>query len=574
MTGHDATSRPGHASIFRQRLTALAPAPGGRRWLFVPYDQLTSAVGPLAREPARELGIVVVEAPAKASQRPYHQQKLALVLANLRHFALEQAARGVAVRHVVAERGYGEALAPVAREVGGLRVMVPAERELRADLAPLVEDGSLQVIPHEGWCTTRDDFAAIGPPPWRMDAFYRHVRRRTGILVERGRPVGGRWSLDAENRRPWRGSPPAPEPPRFTPDEVTAEVVSLVQERFAHHPGRLDPGALPATADDAERLWAWARRSCLPSFGPFEDAMTTASTGLFHTRIAPLLNLHRLLPRRVIDDVVESGAPLASVEGFVRQVLGWREYVRHVHHATDGFREVPGAAQPPASDGPGDGGWATWRGTPWRRTPIGTAAGASPSFLGARDDVPPALWGAPSGLACLDHVVADVWREAWGHHITRLMIVANLMTLLGVSPRALTDWFWAAYVDAYDWVVEPNVLAMGTYGVGPLATTKPYVSGAAYIARMSDFCRTCRFDPRRDCPVTPLYWSFLARHEAVLGDNPRMLVPLTALRRRAPARRAADAAIATRVREVLGAGRALTSADLALAPDGPEQVRR
>ena len=563
MTGADGTPPPGHGSVFRQRLASLAVPPGGRRWLFVAYDQLSDAIGPLAREPARELGVVVVEAPAKASQRPYHQQKLALVLANLRHFALEQAARGVAVRHVVAERGYGEALRPIAREVGGLRVMEPAERELRADLAPLIAEGLLEVVPHEGWCTTREDFAAIGPAPWRMDAFYRHVRRRTGILMQRGRPMGGKWSLDAENRRPWRGTPPAPEPPRFTPDEVTEEVARLVQERFAHHPGRVDASSLPATRDDAERLWAWALGACLPAFGPFEDAMSTASSGLFHTRIAPLLNLHRLLPRRVVDDVVASGAPLSSVEGFVRQVIGWREYVRHVHHATDGFRAMPGAAPPPVLDAPGDGGWAGWRGEPWRRVSLATAGGADPSYLDARDDVPPALWGAPSGLACLDHVVGDVWREAWGHHITRLMVVANLMTLLGVSPRALTDWFWVAYADAYDWVVEPNVLAMGTYGVGPLATTKPYVSGAAYIDKMSDYCRTCRFHPKRDCPVTPLYWDFLARNEATLGGNPRMLVPVTALRKRAPARRAADAAIASRVRASLAAGRAVTPDDLA-----------
>jgi deoxyribodipyrimidine photolyase-related protein len=148
--------------------------------------------------------------------------------------------------------------------------------------------------------------------------------------------------------------------------------------------------------------------------------------------------------------------------------------------------------------------------------------GACPSHLGAESPLPPAYWGRPSGLNCLDRVVESVWDEGWSHHITRLMVLSNLATLLDVSPRELTDWFWVAYIDAYDWVVEPNVLGLGTYAVGPLFTTKPYVSAANYIHRMSDYCKTCRFDPKRDCPVSDLYWAFLARHRDLLERNPRM----------------------------------------------------
>jgi deoxyribodipyrimidine photolyase-related protein len=367
-----------------------------------------------------------------------------------------------------------------------------------------------------------------------MDAFYRLVRRERDVRMEDGRPVGGKLSFDADNRQPYRGSPPAPMPPRFVADEITREVATLIEAHYPSHPGAVDLASLPATHADAEALWSWALRECLPWFGPFEDAMTRSSSGLFHARIAALLNLHRLLPARVLGDALAAPIPLASKEGFVRQILGWREFVRHVHRETDGFRRVPGLE----------------------------SATASPSFLGAQRPLPAAYWGTPSGLACLDHVVSDVWREAYSHHITRLMVLGNLATLLDVSPRQLTDWFWVAYTDAYDWVVEPNVLGMATFAAGDIMTTKPYVAGAAYLDRMGDSCASCRFHPKKSCPITPLYWAFLGRHAERLADNQRMAVPLAALRKRPAARRAADATTFERVSAALGAGRAVTPDDV------------
>jgi len=548
---------------FARALGDRTSDPGGRRWLFVPYDQLSDGVGPLSREAPEDLGIVVVENPWKAAQRPYHRQKLALVLANLRHFALEQAARGVAVRHVVAHGPYREALRPLVAELGPLRVMRPAERELRVDLAPLVAKGLLQEIPHEGWLTeTRDFVDSQGEgPPYRMDAFYRHVRRRTGILMEDARPLGGKYSFDADNRQPWKGTPRAPDPPTFDPDGVTLEVVELVNRRFSRHPGEVDPGSLPATSNDASRLWSWAKRACLPHFGPYEDAMSVKSSGLFHTRVSPLLNLHRLVPSQVLEETLAMDLPLASQEGFVRQVIGWREFVRHVHEATDGFRQLTDS-DGDVGDLPGDGGWGGWSGETWHSSNEDWAdGGADARFLGADRPLPPAFWGAASGLECLDRVVADVWREGWSHHITRLMVLSNIATLLGVSARQLTDWFWVAYIDAYDWVVEPNVLAMGTFATGPLMTTKPYVSGAAYISRMSDYCESCAFDPRKDCPITPLYWHFLERNAGRLEGNPRMNLVLGGLAKRSEDTRGRDRAIFAWVSEVLGAGGRLDPAD-------------
>jgi deoxyribodipyrimidine photolyase-related protein len=522
----------------------------------VPYDQLTDAMGPLAREPAGAMGIVVVECPEKAGRRPYHKQKLALVLSNLRHFAVEQAARGVAVHHVVAS-SYAAALEPLAASLGGIEVMRPAERELRNELAPLVEARKLSILPHEGWLTTTNDFRASQEgPPWRMDAFYRHVRRRLGVLMVKGKPLGGRFSFDSENRRPWRGEPPAPELPRFPVDAITGEVCALVRERLSRHPGTLTPERIPATRADADRVWAWARTECLPSFGPFEDAMSTRSPSLFHTQLSALLNLQRVSAHQVISDVVDDASiPLASREGFVRQILGWREYMRHVHDATDGFRVVAGAACPTA-ERPGDGGYGGWRGEAWASS-TGGDGGSLVSHLAAANAVPPAYWGARSGMRCLDSVVADVWEDGYSHHITRLMVLSNLATLLDVSPRALTDWFWAAYVDAYDWVVEPNVHAMGTFGVGDLVTTKPYIAGSAYIHRMSDYCEGCRFDPKTTCPFSSLYWAYLGRHKKALSGVQRLRLPLAAEALRSPAQQRQDAATFERVSAALALGQEL-----------------
>jgi deoxyribodipyrimidine photolyase-related protein len=538
---------------FREALDARRVDAGGRRWLFVPYDQLTDAVGPLSRAGPREVGIVLVECPAKAARRPYHKQKLALVLTSLRHFALEQAARGMAVRHVVSS-SYAAGLAAQS-DLGPIDVMRPAERELRVELAPLFASGALRELPHEGWLTTTGDFRAAAGKAWRMDAFYRHVRSRLGVLMVDGKPAGGRLSFDGENRKPWRGQPPAPAVPTFPVDAITREVCALVTGTMGDHPGHLTPEALPATRADVEALWAWAKASCLPRFGPFEDAMSTRSRNLFHTRISPLLNLARLTPQRVLADVLAMDLPLASQEGFIRQVLGWREFVRHVHEATDGFRVVRGQRQPCARPRAGGGDGVV------DVDPSAHADGGScVSLLGASDPLPPAFWGAPSGLRCLDDVVKNVWQDGTSHHITRLMVLSNIATLLDVSPRELTDWFWAAYVDAYEWVVEPNVLGMGTFAAGDVMTTKPYIAGAAYIDRMSDYCQTCRFDPKTTCPLTPMYWAFLGRHREPLSRVERMKLPMASEAKRTPEQRGRDAATFERVRSTLARGEELPPA--------------
>ena len=509
----------------RQRQTRMS----GRRWLYVPYDQLSDEMGPLSREPASDLGIVLIESRWKARRRPYHKQKLALLLSNQRHFALEQAQRGVAIRYEFTDLPYHQVLASLIQELGPIRVMEPAERELRVDLDNVTASDGLERIAHEGWLTSAELFAASQPkgPPWRMDAFYRKVRQETGILMKAGKPIGGKYSFDSDNRKAWKGTPRAPNFPTFTPDVITEEVCDLVLQEFSHHPGELQATTIPASKDDANDLWQWIQQHCLPHFGPYQDAMSIKAPHLFHTRLASLLNLHRLLPRKIIQDALALDLSLPSKEGFLRQILGWREFARHVHRETDGFRNV----SVPQGSAAGDAGYQNWSGQIWSRD---AEDAAHPSYLGASHELPAAFWGSKSGLNCLDHCVSQVWSEGYTAHIPRLMVLANFATLLDISPRDLADWFWVAYTDAYDWVVEPNVLGMGTFAVGDLMTTKPYVSGSAYIHRMSDYCESCAFDPKRNCPIARLYWQFLERHRDQLGDNPRLAMPYRSLQRRGP----------------------------------------
>ncbi len=535
------------------------------QWVFAAPDQITDKLGPLSDSPVEDCGLIMVEAHESFARRPYHRQKLALVIANMRHFALEQSRLGRKVIYLINDRPVASTLAKSARELGPLIMMEAAELELRNELSELIESGTLCVMPHEGWLTTINDLedSHNDQDVWRMDRFYRHVRQRTGILMKDRKPIGGKYSHDGDNRSFWDGKPEAPELPQFKPDEITTAVFDLVEDKFARHPGEISKSFTPATVDDAETLWQWCLDNCMKSFGPYEDAMSTLSSGIFHTRISSLLNLHRLLPARVVSDVEKLDIPINSKEGFIRQILGWREFVNLIHKSTNGFREL-NTAPVKVMDKPGDGGYALWADEKWREEFSAKAVdgGATPGYFQARSPLPPAYWGKESGLKCLDSVVADVWKEAYSHHITRLMVLSNIATLLDINPRELTDWFWIAYSDAWDWVVEPNVLAMGTHSTGDIMTTKPYISGANYINKMSNFCKQCRFNPAKNCPVTNLYWAFLNRHQEKLDETRRMFMPLNSLKKRSDAKKIEDKNIFEIVRTKLLRGERLTVEDL------------
>lgn len=526
---------------FPKQVAEAAPSGAdvrNRRWIYIPYDRFTDRVGPLAEQAAKDTGIVIVESTAKGHRRLYHKKKLVLLIANMRHFALEQMARGVSVLYHFSPLSHGQALARLQQEAGvpQLTVMKPAERELRLDLKQAVADGlRLNVVPDATWFSTSEDFTGVygAYEPGRsylMDRFYRHMRQKTGVLMRKGKPEGGKFSFDTENRRPYRGDPPVPPGIEFAPDAITDEVSAYVAKEYAHHFGSIEGFNLPGSQDACDQMWRWSLEHLLPHFGPYEDAMRDDQPQLFHSRISALINLGRLLPRDLVRDVeaaaAEGSIPLASAEGFIRQVMGWREFMRHVHEQTDGYRRVR-VRQETGAEAQREDDLAAQD----------SLEGARPAALGAARPLPAAYWGVKSGLHCLDTVVEQVIDEGWSHHITRLMVLSNLATLCGFSARELTDWFWIAYVDAYDWVVETNVLGMGTYADGGMTATKPYVSGAAYINRMSNYCGHCRFDPKKatgedSCPFTALYWTFLERNRRVLGDNFRLQMPYKTLARK------------------------------------------
>ena len=533
--------------------SSLLDIPNGvERWHFVAYDQLNQELLPEA-EP-ESLGLIFIETSWKAKQLPYHKQKLALQLSNQRHFALEMQQLGHPVRYVFSEKEYSLILEEIVKQYGEITVTKPAELTLRKSISNLVSENKIKILYHKGWLTTSEDFiSSVGDsPPWRMDKFYRHLRKSRGIMLdEDGKPVGGSWSLDDQNRLPWDGAVELPSNPEFKPDKITIEVIQMIEEKYSHHPGKVVPSNLPTSITDANRLWEWAKSTVMHWFGPYEDAMTQEHKTLFHTTISSLLNLNRLMPNTLLEDTLKLEIPLNSKEGFVRQIIGWREFVRHVHELTNGF-EIE-TQDIPARNGAG------WEGE-WSKSRI------TPNVLENNVGLPPTYWGEKSGMLCLDTAVSDVVETGYAHHIPRLMVLANIGNLLGINPRELTDWFWAMFTDAYDWVVEPNVLAMGTYAVGDVMTTKPYVSGTPYIKKMGDYCGDCSLHFKKSCPISDMYWNFLEENQMHFAKNHRMAMPMRTLAKRT--QQAKDTA-----REVTEYVRAQMSQGMELDPEILEGIK-
>lgn len=355
------------------------------------------------------------------------------------------------------------------------------------------------------YCSVREFAAhARGRKSLRMEYFYREQRKRHRVLMQGdGRsggqddaPVGGQWNFDADNREAFGAAGPGTVPPRasFEPDAITRKVIALVDTRFAEHPGRLDGFAWPVTRAQALQALDVFIRERLPLFGRYQDAMWPGDPWLYHSQLSAALNLKLLNPREVVsaaENAYRAGhAPLASVEGFIRQILGWREYVRGIY---------------------------------WTRMPEYLERNA----LDAREDLPAWFWTGATDMACLRDALAQTLAHGYANHIQRLMVTGLYALMLGVSPRQVHAWYLAVYVDAVEWVELPNTLGMSQYADGGLMGSKPYVATGKYIQRMSPHCSGCRYDPaqrsgERACPFTTLYWDFLLRHEALLARNPRM----------------------------------------------------
>lgn len=463
-------------------------------------DQLNTRIASLAGADPASTRVLMVESRAKITSRPFHRQRLHLVITAMRRFAAALEAAGFQVDYRIAG-GFAEGLAAHRAEFPGTAVR--AMEPMSWDMHHLLRRSGVEMVRSNQFLCHFDEFAAWAKGRRRMvmEDFYRWQRRRTGYLMDGDGPAGGVWNLDADNRAPPpRDGRPWPKRPRSRLDEVDRAVLAGLPET--------------AVGDDPDGTWATTRRGALrrlrsfvdevlPVFGPHQDAMLSGSWSMAHSLLSPYLNIGLLFPDEVCDAAEEAyragRVPLASAEGFIRQVIGWREYVWGLY----------------------------WLWMPGYR---------DENALDARRRLPPLFTTAETEMRCVSETLAGVRRHGYAHHIQRLMVLGNLALLAGVRPRAMVDWMWPSFVDGAEWVMVPNVVGMALHADGGRMATKPYAAGGRYIDRMSDYCEGCRFDPTARvgagaCPFTTLYWDFLDRTQGALAGNPRMSRQMAATRR-------------------------------------------
>lgn len=484
-------------------------------------DQLSPALSSLADRRPDDTVVLMMEVADETTYVRHHQAKIALILSAMRHFADELRADGWQVDYVKlddpANTGSftGEVLRAAARHgARGIQITEPGEWRVRQMIEGWGEATGLRVRMRPDTrfvCPLPDFFAwAEGRRELRMEWFYREMRRKTGLLMDGDQPVGGKWNFDAENRSGPSPDLCPPAPMQFAPDAITAEVIALVRARFGNHFGTCDHFGWPVTRGEAEGLFDHFCNTRLPQFGQWQDAMLARHDTMFHALIAPALNLGLLDPievcQRAEAEYRAGRAPIAAVEGFIRQVIGWREYIRGMY-----WLEMPGLAQANALD--------------------------------AHRPLPEFWWTADTPMRCLAETVRATRDNAYAHHIQRLMILGNFALIAGISPQAVADWFLSVYADAYEWVELPNVAGMALHADGGRLASKPYAASGAYIDRMSDYCGSCRYNVKLKtgpdaCPFNALYWHFLDRNRAKLGRNPRLAQPYATWNRMAEAKRA------------------------------------
>ena len=449
----------------------------------------------------------MAEAAGEATHVWSSKTRTVMFLAAMRHFgaALKAAGRPLHYTRLDEPHNCGELGALLQADIKRLRptqlvMTAPGDwRVLQAIKAAAEAAGvPLDIREDRHFFSSVLEFAAHakGRKSLRMEYFYREQRRRHDVLMQDDEPTGGQWNFDAENREAFSATGPGTVPPRktFKPDAVTREVIALVETRFAAHPGQLEGFAWPVTRAQAlQSLRAFVTER-LPLFGRYQDAMWPGDPWLYHAHLSAALNLKLLNPREVVaaaEAAFRAGqAPLASVEGFVRQILGWREYVRGIY-----WTQMPDYAERNALD--------------------------------AHENLPAWYWTGETDMACLHDALTQTLEHGYANHIQRLMVTGLYALMLGVEPKQVHAWYLAVYVDAVEWVELPNVLGMSQYADGGVMGSKPYIATGKYIQRMSPHCKGCRYDPAQRagdnaCPFTTLYWDFLMRHESALGKNPRM----------------------------------------------------
>lgn len=495
---------------------------------FILGDHLSRHVAALRDiDPARDV-VLMAEVGSESKVVGFHKQKLVFIYSAMRHFAESLRAEGITVDYVRLDaEGNSQSLegelgrALERHEVERVVVTEPGAWRVRDMMRGWEQRLGVPVEVREDdrFLCRHDRFAAWaeGRKSLRMEYFYREMRRETGLLMRDGGPEGGQWNFDAENRAslPADYSPPARL--RFEPDPVTAEVIALVRDRYPKNFGDLEPFEWAVTRGDALKALDHFVAEALPGFGTYQDAMKTGEPFLHHGLISPYLNVGLLTAEEVCRAAEQAhyagDVPLNAAEGFIRQVIGWREYVRGIY---------------------------------WLKMPDYGRTNA----LEAVRDLPWFYWSGKTSMNCLAQAISDTRRHAYAHHIQRLMVTGNFALLAGIAPAQIEAWYLAVYIDAFDWVELPNVHGMVMFADGGLLASKPYAASGAYIDRMSDYCGGCRYSPKiregeRACPITLLYWNFLIENQQKLQRNPRMAMPYRNLARMDAAQRESITARAT-----------------------------
>jgi len=473
-----------------------------RRLCLVLGDQLSFDLASLQALDQERDTVLLVEVMEEASHVPHHPQKIVLIFSSMRHFAEALRQRGIRVRYVTLNDPENTGSVPSELHRWHSRLK-PDELHITEcgdwRLEHSIRDCGLAIKWHSDrrFLCTRADFShwAQGKKQLRMEFFYREMRRKNRLLLNGdGSPVGGAWNFDAENRKALPKGVRPPAPARFTPDAITEDVLALVAKHFSSHYGALDTFDYPVTDAEAQSLWDYFLDWGLAAFGDYQDAMASDEPFLFHARISAALNIGLLDLRQLCSDVESAywsgGIALNAAEGFIRQLIGWREYVRGVY---------------------------------WLKMPDYAHGNA----FGNTRSLPEFYWTGKTQMNCMRQAIGQSLEHAYAHHIQRLMVTGNFALLAGIAPSEICEWYLAIYMDAFDWVELPNTLGMVMHADGGYLGSKPYCASGQYIKRMSDYCRGCAYKVSESttddaCPFNSLYWHFLMRHGDRLRGNQRM----------------------------------------------------
>ncbi len=486
-----------------------------RKLVVVLGDQLSLQLEPFKSFDPKRDAVWMAESIQEATRVWSHKQKIVLFLSSMRHFRETLKSEGIRVFYTDSVEASSESISEnlekflLANSVERVACTKPGEYGLESDLTACCDLANIPLRIYEDssfFCTLeRFNHWADGRKQLRMEYFYREMRKENEILMDAGSPAGGEWNYDFRNRSSFgkKGPENIPAPLRFSPDSITQEVIEFVESQYKDHPGRTGEFGWPVTREQAKEALDDFVSKGLLEFGKYQDAMWDEEPFLHHSLLAAAMNLKLLMPREVVAAVEnsfrEGGIPIESAEGFIRQILGWREYVRGVY-----WRCMPGYLERNA--------------------------------LNAREPLPEFYWTGVSPMNCMVQCVSQTLDYGYAHHIQRLMVTGLFGLLWGVDPKEMHRWYLAVYVDAVEWVELPNTLGMSQYADGGVMASKPYVATGQYINRMSSYCRGCRYDPTAKdgesaCPFTVLYWDFLLKHEETLRHNPRMGLQLRNARR-------------------------------------------